>query len=71
MKDKEKIKALTFMALGALIFLCGAVIFIWLEYNRVEVSDLKFTINNFKEYIAGLLVTTLGAWFVMQGLKKY
>lgn len=68
---REKIKAFTLIALGALLFLCGAVIFVWLEYNRVEVSELRYLINNFKEYITGLLVTTLGAWLLIQGLKRY
>lgn len=67
----KKIKYFILILLGAVLFMCGACIFVWLEYNRVEVSELRYLINNFKEYIAGLLVTTLGAWFLIQGLKKY
>lgn len=66
---KENIKYYIMLFLGALLFMCGICIFVWLEYNRVEASQLKYLINNFKPYSIGLLSALTGAYFLKKGLN--
>lgn len=50
--------------------MCGICIFVWLDYNRVEVSQLKYIINSFKSYSIGLLSVMAGAYFLKKGLNS-
>lgn len=67
---KENIKYYIMLFLGALLFMCGICIFVWLDYNRVEVSQLKYIINSFKSYSIGLLSVMAGAYFLKKGLNS-
>lgn len=66
----KKIKSIIFFILGALLFCYGVVNLTWAEYNRVEISELRYIVDNFRTLATGALSTMLGAWFLILGFRK-